>query len=319
MNKNLMLLLVSLLLAISIVYLTLNKSQSNDESFVAIFTTLSHPALESVRQGFIEELKIRNPEIAILDYNAQGNMQQANTIANQIASKSNIQGILAIGTLAALSMAQAEKSKPIVVAAVSDTKAIRPENKNVCGLSDAIDASFQIKTIKELLPKVKRLSLLFSPSEPNSVSMVKNLQEAGQKALLEIIEIGVHEPQQILSAALDACQKSDAILIPLDNMVVASMPLVIKATKNLPCPIITSNESPIYDGATLAFALDYQKSGQRAAGILNEILANKTTPDLVGFIKPETLDLYLNQQVATKKGLEIKDAQVVLHRIKGEE
>lgn len=282
---------------------------------VAVFTTLSHPALSEVREGFVRALKEKNREILILDFNAQGNMQEANAIAHQIANKRNVVGVFAIGTLAAQSISQAEKTKPIVVGAVSDPS-ILAKAANVCGLTDSIDADYQLKTISEVLPDVKNVALLYSPAEVNSVLAVKKFLALENS--LHLSEVGVHEPQEILSAALNACQKYDAIMIPLDNMLVASMPLIIKATKDLPCAVITSNESPIHQGATLAFGVDYQKSGQKAAEIFDELMNKKEDVSQIGFINPSSLDLYLNQKVVDKKGLKVNET-TLLNRIKGEE
>ncbi len=314
MKKNILIAIMGSIVVLAAILIIKKPALDEEMPAIAVFSTLSHPALDAVRQGFIERLNEKMPEVLVIDYNAEGSMQQANTIAHQIGQKNNIIGIFAIGTLAAQSMAQIEQTKPIVLAAVSDPKSILvPDQKNVCGLSDNIEASFQIETIKKVLPAVKSISLLYSSGEVNSLFMVKNLEVEGQKARLKMTEVGVNEPQQILSAAMTACSKSDAILIPLDNMLVASMPLIVKATKDLPCAVITSNESPIHDGATLAFGVDYQKSGQKAAEMFDDLIINKMSPESIGFINPEKLDLFLNQLIAKKKALLVGDkANLVL-------
>src|SRR5262249_41154347 len=154
--------------------------------------------------------------LVIKDYNAEANLQQANLIAEQIAHDNNIIGIFAIGTLASQAVAKAEKSRPIVIAAVSDPLAIaNPLPKNVCGFSDALDANYQIATIQKLLPKIKSISLLYSPSEANSAFMVKNLKQAAELAHISAHLVGTHDTQSIMSASLEACIKADAVLIPL--------------------------------------------------------------------------------------------------------
>lgn len=278
------------------------KSAKSQKSVIAIVTTLSHPALEQVRAGFID-----NPsDLAIIDFNAEGSMQSANIIAHQIAQDPKIIGILAIGTLAAQSILKVEKKRPIVIAAVSDPGAIIPEDqKNICGLTDSIDAGYQIDTIISMLPELKSISILYSPHEANSASMVKNLNTEAAKRNLRTELIGVYEPQQIANASLQACQKSDAVLIPLDNQLVASMPSVIKATKNKACPVISSNESPIHQGASIAFGVDYKKSGQKARLIMDTILSGKKTPQEIGFIIPDKLDIYINKKIIEEKNMKL--------------
>lgn len=271
---------------------------------IAIVMTLSHPALESVREGFIKGFG----EKKYIDFNAQGSLEQANLIAQKIAQDKSIIGIIAIGTMAAQTVAKAEKLRPIVVAAVSDPKLL-PQNENICGLTDAISPHHQIQTIKRLLPYVKHVALLYSPSEPSSSSMVKGLAASLNEQGLKNTLVGVYEQQQIFLAALKACHSADAVLIPLDNQLVASMPTVIKATKSLPCPVIASNESPIKQGAAIAFGIDYYQSGLKASQLLNDLLEGQNAKE-IGFLLPKDIALHFNDQVLKEKGIAIDQALV---------
>ncbi len=59
---------------------------TSPKKIIAIVTTLSHPALDMARAGFVQEVKAQlGPEYEIKDFNAEGSMQSANLIARQIA------------------------------------------------------------------------------------------------------------------------------------------------------------------------------------------------------------------------------------------
>jgi len=307
MKKTPIILSLSVAFALALTYVYLNGQKPAAKS-LAIVTTLSHPALDHVRQGIKTALANGTlKDVALIDFNAEGNAQQANLIARKISKDQHILGIFAIGTLAAQAMAKVEKTRPIVIAAVSDPKVIIADTKadNICGLSDSIDANYQIDTVMKLLPHIKRLALLYSTNEANSISVIKQLSGAAAQRNLSVSMVGIHEPQQIMAASLDACQKNDAILIPLDNQLVASMPAVIKATRSLFCAVITTNESPIHQGASLAFGVDYQKSGQTAGRIMEEIVAGHTTTRESGFIDPSSVDIFVNDAVVKEKGLDV--------------
>jgi len=304
-TKNLIILIIILTLSVlSYCYLL---PRNNNKDTIAIFTTIHHPALDDVRDGFIKEIKINYPEVKLVDYNAEGNVQQANIIASQIANNKNIMGVLSIGTLAAQSMAKKELIKPIVIAAVSDVKLIQSQGNNVCGMTDTIDANYQMDTIIDILPNIKSISLLYSPHEANSISMVENLKKAALQKNITINLVGAFDAQQISSASLLACKKSDAVLIPLDNQLVAAMPVVIKSTKSLSCPIITSNESPIHQGASMAFGVNYKKSGADAALIMSKIIDTSKTYQEIGFIEPDIINLYINKKVIDQKNITLNE------------
>ncbi|OPZ23735.1 MAG: ABC transporter substrate binding protein [bacterium ADurb.BinA186] len=268
---------------------------------LALIMTMHHPALESVRQGFIDHIRAHKPDIRVRDFNAEGSLQAANIIASQVGAQSSIVGALSIGTLTSQALAKTELKKPVVIAAVTDPNVITPRS-NFAGMTDNIDARYQIDTILSLMPDIKSISLLYSPHEANSASMVEKLAKEARARTLSVRLVGVNEAQHIMSSSLLAC-KSDAVLIPLDNQLVSAMASVIKATKTLSCPIITSNDSPLKDGASIAFGVDYYQSGQEAAKIMLRIIDDYQAPKDIGFINPSKVGVYVNARVIREKGL----------------
>ena len=303
--KKYIVIITIMVVAAVILWMAQYRSAKNEAS-IAIIMTLSHPALQDAKAGFLRAVEPLG--LAIKEYNAEGNVAQANLIAQQIAHDANVVGIFTIGTLAAQAAVRAEHKRPIVIAAVSDAKTIAdPLPDNLCGLSDGLDADWQIKTVKKLLPSIKSVSFLYSPHEANAASAVKDLLLAADHEGLSAHPVGVHDAQSIMTASLDACQKSDAVLIPLDNQLVAAMPAVIKAVKHLSCPIITSNESPIHQGASIAFGVDYQQSGHDAGVLMERIILHKELPSSLGVKPPQTVSLYINKPALLDKQITIAD------------
>jgi len=298
------LIIIGITIAI-VAYFMLKPRES--KKIIAVITTLSHPALDMARAGFVQEIKAQlGLEYEIKDFNAEGSMQSANLIARQVAHDSNIKGIFTIGSLATQTLAKAEKNRPIVFAAVSDPEAIMPDgSSNVCGLSDAIDAEYQIATILDMLPETKSIALLYSPHETNSASVVKKLQARILNAQIKSELVGVYEPQQIASASLRACQNSDVVLIPLDNQLAASMPAVIKASKHENCIMILTDKALMHHGAALAFGVDYEKSGQEAAVLMTKILLKQQSPATIGTVNPKDIGVYMNKSVIQEKAIKI--------------
>lgn len=288
-----------------IIYFSLKPTQP--KNIIAVVTTLSHPALDMARAGFVQEIKAKfGSEYIIKDYNAEASMQSANLIARQIAQDAHVVGIFALGSLAAQTLSKAEKTRPIVIAAVSDPEAIlSAQNTNICGLTDSIDADYQINTILDLLPDTKIVSLLYSPHETNSASSVLKLEESLIKHNLKAELVGVYEPQQIPSASLRACQKGDVVLVPLDNQLAASMPSVIKATNQANCVVILSDKVLLHHGAAISFGVDYQKSGEEAAKLMIDILTNKQSPAQIKFVNPKEIGVFVNQKIILEKNIKL--------------
>jgi len=307
-NKSLLYFIIFVFIIISTAYFIFRSTQlAKATKVIAVVTTLSHPALEMARQSFMQEINTTlGTEYKVKDFNAEGSMQSANIIARQIAHDDNIAAIFALGSLAAQALGKAEKNRPIVIAAVSDPEAIMPDKStNICGLSDALDTDYQISAILDLLPQTKRISLLYSPHETNSASVVKKLETSMLKHHIKTELIGVYEPQQVASASLKACQTSDVLLIPLDNQLAASMPAVIKATKQESCVVILSDSALIHHGAALAFGVDYKKIGREAAVLMSNILLKNQSPEEINIINPQDIDIYVNKHVIKEKAIKL--------------
>lgn len=307
MKKKIVVLgIVFALSALCAVYFLSVKPKDNSEC-IAVFTTLSHPALTRASEGFKTKLTELAPDLKLIDYNAEGNVQQANLIAQQIAYDQNIVGVYAIGTLALQSIAKVEKKRPIVFAAVSDPRDVVGDKAslNISGLTDEIDAAFQMQSIMNMLPSLKSISLLYTPHEANAVSMVNKLNKEAQRRGIEVSLLGVHDAQQVMNSSLKACQKSDAVIIPLDNQLASTMPLVIKATKALKCPVIISDEALMHHGASIAFGVDYKKSGEEAALIMSAIKSGESTALKIGFINPKNPSVHINHPIIEEKGINI--------------
>jgi putative ABC transport system substrate-binding protein len=277
----------------------------NNQAVIAVVTTLSHPALVLARDGFVKKIKELHADYEIKDFNAEGSMQSANLIARHIAQDTNIKAIFALGSLAAQTVGKVETKRPLVIAAVSDPNSILKQSSNICGLSDLINADYQISTILDLLPDTKTISVLYSPHETNSSGASERLKASIEKNNIKANLIGIYEPQQISTASAQACSTSDVIIIPLDNQLAASMSVVIKATKNLSCIVILSDKVLLHQGAAFAFGVDYYENGEESALMMDKILTHEKTCEQLGIKYPEELDIYANTKIINQKNIQI--------------
>ncbi len=88
--------------------------------------------------------------------------------------------IIAVATPAAISAFSAVKSAsssiPVVFCAVSDpieagiVESLEAPGNNCTGTADAIDLKGQVALIKALQPEIEKLGVLYTTSEPNSIS-----------------------------------------------------------------------------------------------------------------------------------------------------
>jgi putative ABC transport system substrate-binding protein len=127
---------------------------------VSVTQIVEHPALDSMRNAFIEELKAQSVEATFNVHIAQGNPATNTQIASQIAGeKADL--ILAITTPSAQAVVQKIKDVPIVFTGVTDpvgaglVKSLEAPGGNVTGMTDMIPVDRQIGLIRQFQPNLK--------------------------------------------------------------------------------------------------------------------------------------------------------------------
>lgn len=283
---------------------------------VGVATILSHPALDAAQQGFIDALaeagyvEGENAEFDL--QNAQGDQSTLTNIANTFAS-SDYDGFLAIATPTAQSLANVITDRPIVFAAVTDpveaglVSSWEEPDANITGVSDLNPMKEQLELIKEALPEVATVGIVYSSGEVNSEVQVKEAEEAAADMGIEILKATVTNSSEVQQAAesLDV----DAYLIPTDNTVVSAAESLIQVAEQKQKPVFASDESTMERGAAAGLSVNYTQQGVDAAAVFLKMLEGTPASDIPVETQTE-FDLFVNPAAAEKQGLTLPESIV---------
>ncbi|WP_410207642.1 ABC transporter substrate-binding protein [Fusobacterium sp.] len=281
---------------------------------IGITQIIEHPALDSARRGFEKSLKENGYEKAHVEYqNAQGDFATAQLIGQGFVQKKK-DLIFAISTPSAQAAYNATNTIPIVITAVTDPQAAGLVGKNITGTSDMMPVSEQLKVVKDILPKVKKIGVLYNTSEQNSQIQVKTAKEEGIKLGFEIVETGVSSIGDIASGIDNILGKVDALYIPTDNLVVSATPLVIDRAKRAGKPVIGCIEDQVKQGALVTKTIDYKKLGYQTGEMAIKILRGEK-PENMPVETLRDMQLIVNKKMAEKYGVNLesetlKDAKI---------
>ncbi len=314
-NKHIFLSLLGVLALIGLWMIGVRKKEGVSKEGVlctiGILQAASHPALDAVRQGFIDEIKSQvGDKVNFVVNNGQGSISTIHAMAQQFHAKQEINGVFAIATPAAQAMASVEKERPICIAAVSLTPATQQflSEKNICGTSDMIDVRAEVEAMKALLPYVQTVGILFSTAEINSVAMseimVKELEKIGLASQL----IGITSEADIEPALMSALRKVDVVLAPTDNMVANAIALVSDLINKAGKPLVVSDNMLVKYGALMARGVDYYESGKQAGKIALQVFVQGKKPHELSIVKAKTKEIFVNKEVARALGVVIPDS-----------
>ena len=284
---------------------------------VGVIQFADHPSLDNCREGFIEGLAsmgyIDGENIEIVTKSAQADINVSTQIAQSFAT-SNTKLVCGIATPAAQSAyaACADKNIPVVFNAVSDPVAAKlavsdtEPAKNISGISDKLPVEDQLKLIRKVLPEAKKIGILYTTSEANSVSTIEEYKKLAPKYGFEIVEKGIGKAAEIPQAADVLLTQVDCISNMTDNTVVSALAVILEKANALKIPVFGSEEEQVKNGCIASAGLDYIELG-KSAGIMAGRVLNGEDINTIPYETIKEAKITVNEDVATKLGITLPE------------
>ena len=283
---------------------------------IGITQIVSHPALDATAQGFIAAMAeagyVQGENVTYDMQNAQGDMANATTIAQKFVGD-GVDLILSIATPTSQAAAKATSDIPIIFAAVTDpvaaelvTDANAPSG-NITGVSDMLPVEPHLELIKEVVPDVKTVGLLYNAGETNSVALVEKEKEAAAAMGLEIVEATAANSSEVLAAAQSLVGRCEAISVLTDNTIVSALESVVKVCEENQIPLIAGDIDSVERGAVAAYAFDYEDHGYQAGLMAAKVLDGTPISD-IPVEYAQNLQLAINELAAEAMGVTIPDS-----------
>ena len=303
-----------LVLTTLMIPLTGCQGAGNSKIKIGIVQLVEHPALDASYEGFVAALKAAgyvDGDNITLDYqNGQNEQANCQTIATQFANdKMNL--ILAIATPAAQAAANVIKDIPILVTAVTDPADAKLVDSNelpggnVSGTSDLTPVKEQFDLMVKLVPSVKKVAILYTSSETNSVFQANLAKEAAAALGIETIEATVsssNEIQQVTESVVGQC---DAIYIPTDNTFANAMANVTMVAEPAKIPVIVGEVGMVTGGGLATVGLDYYKLGYQTGEMAVRILKDGAKPAEMPIEYLKDVSISINTEMAESIGITI--------------
>jgi putative ABC transport system substrate-binding protein len=300
-------------LSLSIIFLITMTSAAAQEYEIGISQFVEHPSLDLAREGFIDQLAeegfVEGENLKIDLQNAQADFSTAQTIAQRFR-QNGLDLVLAIATPSAQTAANVISNTPVLITAVTDpveagvVETMEAPGANVTGTTDMNPVAEQLELIKDFLPDLKTVGILYNPGEVNSVVQVDLAKEKAEEMGIEIEEGTVSNSSEVSLAVSSLIGSVDAIYVPTDNIIVSAMPTVLQTAYNNQVPVFASENNSVEQGAIATLGIDYYQLGKQTGSMAARIL-NGAKPAEMPVESSAELKLYINQKSASEIGLEI--------------
>lgn len=308
-----------------------SSGNKGDKVTIGIGQFAEHGSLDNCREGFLagleEEGFVENDNLVVLSENAQADGGIAAQIADNFMAK-KVDLICAIATpMAQSAFGAAKKSDvPVIFTAVTDpikaelAKEDGTPNQNTTGTSDKLPVEKQLEMIRAILPDAKKIGIMYSTSEVNSVSAIEEYKVAAADFGFEIIESGISTTADIPLAADNLLGKVDCLNNLTDNTVVSSLPIILDKASKKNVPVFGSEVEQVKIGCLATVGLDYFDLGVQTGKMAAQVLKGEKKASEINFEIIEEASFYGNTAVAEQLGITlpedlVKSAKEMFHTI----
>ena len=140
-----------------------------------------HASLDNCREGFLQGLAeaglVEGTDFEV-DYQNAGFDDSIATQIGQSFSAEDVDLMVAIATPSATACYAAAEDKdiPVIFTAITDPVQAKLDSGNVTGTSDKLPVEAQLDLIRQMQPNAKTIGIIYTTSEPNSVSAIAEYQ-----------------------------------------------------------------------------------------------------------------------------------------------
>ena len=283
-----------------------NAGTGSKKYRIGITQIVSHPALDSAREGFKAAFKEAGINAEFDEKNANGETTNSNLIANNfVSSKEDL--IFAIATNAAQSASQATNDIPVVFAAITDPQSAGILKNNVTGVSDRMDVKQQLELLKKIAPNTKNVGVIYNSSEQNSKIQVEDLKKAAKELGLNIVEKSVVQANEIPQAVDNLVREADAIYLPTDNLVASVVSLITDKATAAKKIVFGAEAAHVKGGALITQGVSYYEIGKEAGKMAIEILKNGKKPSKIKFKTMPLSEIEVNEKTLAALGISLPE------------
>jgi putative ABC transport system substrate-binding protein len=180
---------------------------------------------------------------------------------------------------------------------------------NITGLSlQATNlASKRLELLRELIPRLSRLAIIFNGGNDQTLLEMSETQVAARALRLDVALLEIRRMEDIGSVFETLNPKADALYVVVDQLVVANHMRILTFALSSRLPMIFSTRDFVRSGGLMSYGPNYADLFRRAGDYVDRILRGEKPADMP-VEQPTKFELVLNLTTARALGLTVPDS-----------
>lgn len=278
---------------------------------IGISKLLAHPALDAIEEGIKDYLDSTGYAFEYDVQNANGEVTAASQIA-QVFKDEGTDLNIGIATPTAQALANVCVDTPLIYSSVTDPTAAGLVGKgmeNIAGVSDMVPVEAHLSLIMQIVPELESLGMVYTSGEANGIVLMEAMKAAAEDEGVDLITASVANSSEVRMAAESIIDRVDAVYVATDNTVISAITALSDVCMAHRIPLFSADTTSSYGtDVLLAGGFDYYASGLLTGEIVERYLDGENLEDIgVVYLDQESLEIYLNMDVASALGLTIPE------------
>jgi len=275
-----------------------------------------NPDYHTGRTAFVSVLEKQKDmivEFKLLD--AYGDLDVYKSGLERLVNVDRVDLIFTTGTRSTQPAVEVVKNIPIIFTAVASpvksgiVKSLEQPGGNVTGTHCAVPAFAQVRTIKKVLPNVKRIGIVYTKGESNAEIQTRDFQDAAKKLDLEVLTSPVSKncktEEEVAEATKKLVGKVDVLVAHQDTSLSQYGRGMLKVAEENKIPVYVSLGHLISQGALFSLGIDFKALGTISGEQAVKILKENIKPGDIPVDTDRHYALVINLAAAKKIGLTI--------------
>ena len=272
-----------------------------------------HASLDNCREGFLQGLAeaglVEGTDFEV-DYQNAGFDDSIATQIGQSFSAAGVDLMVAIATPSATACYAAAEDKdiPVIFTAITDPVQAKLDSGNITGTSDKLPVEAQLDLIRQLQPDAKTIGIIYTTSEPNSVSAIAEYQAKAPEYGFEVDAVGVTSQAEVTQAADTLISHGvDCFSNLTDNNVVGVLAAVLEKTDEAGIPVYGSEVEQVKLGCVASAGIDYVQLGIQTGMMAAKVLTGETTCQDLPYETISEYGIYVNSTALDAMGITLPE------------
>ena len=276
--------------------------------------------MNAFREGLYDLGHVEGKNIAIEYRYAGGKLDRLPALAAELV-RLKVDVIVTSSAPGAVAAKHATGTIPVVFVTAGDpvgmglvTSMARPGG-NITGLTTHAPelSGKRLELLKEVVPRITRVAVLWNPSNPGFSEMLKEMQAASQAHALQLQSLEVRSLEDF-EAAFESITRGDshAIIVVSDPFLNTHHRLILDLVVKHRLPAMYGGPEVVEAGGLMSYGPGFSDQYRRAATYVDKILRGMKPADLP-VERPMKFELVINLKTAKQIGLTIPES--VLYRV----